>query len=87
MRTVYIDSEYHCHVENDGTMTAVQDAFFDGKCDAFIDGFCYEPRGEGAAVYPFRPFEELDAAQRAYEKEQRADAENALAILLGGDTV
>lgn len=28
---IYIDSEYHCHVTDDGTMTAVETDFFDSK--------------------------------------------------------
>lgn len=87
MRTIYIDSEFKCHVTNDGTMTAVETDFFNGKCDAYIEGHCYEVREDGYAVYPWKNYDELDSAQREYEKEKLADAENALAILLGGETV
>ena len=38
MRTIYIDSEFKCHVSNDGNMSAVETNFFDGKCDAFVEG-------------------------------------------------
>ena len=86
MRTIYIDSEFKCHTINDGTMTAIETAFFDGKCDTFIEGHCYEAKENGgAAVYPWKSYSELDAAQREYERERLADAENALAILLGGE--
>lgn len=86
MRTIYIDANHHCYLSDDGTMTAVETEFFDGKCDAFVEGYCYETRGSGSAVYPWQPYSELDAAQRQYEREKLADAENALAILLGGET-
>ena len=76
-------------------MTAVQTAFFDGKCDAFIEGYRFIPAGEtwvrsdgvefqGAMIAPWKDYGELDEAQRAYERELLADAETALAILLGG---
>ena len=85
MGTIYVDSDFKCHVTNDGTMTAVETDFFDGKCDAYIDGYCYNI--ERGAIYPWRPYSELDNAQREYEREKLADAENALAIFMGGDSV
>ena len=81
--TIYVDALNHCHRTDDGTMTAVETDFFIGKCDAVVEGYCYD----GTAIYPWKPDDELDAAQRAYEREQMADMENALAILLGGDAV
>lgn len=98
MRTIYLDSEFKCHVSNDGTMVSVETDWFDGKCDAFIEGYRFVPEGEswmreygvvftGEMVAPWKPYDELDAAQRQYEREQMADMENALAILLGGETV
>ena len=84
MRTIYIDADHKAHVANDGTMTAVSTAFFDGKCDAFIEGYRFIPSGEswkrsdgvvfqGEMVAPWKPYSELDAAQRAYEKELLAE--------------
>ena len=87
MRTIYIDSDYKCNVTNDGTMTAVETDAFNGKCDAFIEGHCYEDTGNGIAIYPWKDFDELDEAQIAYERARLADAENALAILYGGGVI
>lgn len=87
MRTIYIDSESKCHVTDDGTMTAVETDFFDGKCDAFIEGYCYKVNEAGVTVFPCKSYSELDAVQREYEREKLADAENALAIMWGGITV
>ena len=85
MKTIYIDSEYHCHLTNDGTMTPVETWIFDDKCDVYIEGYCLEPMGEDCyKVYPWKDFEALDAAQRDYERDQLADAEQALAIMWGG---
>lgn len=83
---IYIDKEYKCHVTDDGTRTAVETAYFDGKCDAYIEGYRYIPAGEswersdgvvfeGEMVTPWRPHSELDAAQRAYEKQIVAEYE------------
>jgi hypothetical protein len=95
---IYIDSDFKCHVTDDGTMTAVETTFFDGKCDTFIEGYRFVPSGEswtrsdgvvfrGEMVTSWKDYRELDSAQREYEREKLTDAENALAILLGGDTV
>lgn len=70
--------------------------FFANKCVAFIEGYRLKPEGEtwvredgevfsgGEMITPWKNYDELDAAQREYEREKLADAENALAILLGG---
>jgi hypothetical protein len=90
---IYIDHEYKCHVTNDGTMREVEvPDFFDGKCDAFIEGYRFLPSGEswarsdgvvftGEMVAPWKPYEELDAAQRQYEQALIADMRNALHTL------
>ena len=73
MRTVYIDKEYKCHICDDGTMTAVETDFFDGKCDAFVEGYLCGP---GKMIAPWKPYSELAAAQRQYELD-RASLEEA----------
>jgi hypothetical protein len=68
MRTIYIDSDNKCHVTNDGTMTAVEVRdFFDGKCDAFVEGYCCEVGETGTAIYPWRDSAILEAYQEQYE--------------------
>lgn len=92
MRTIYIDSDFKCHVSGDGTMTAVETDFFDGKCDALIEGYRYVPAGEswtrsdgvvfsGEMVAPWKPWHELESAQRAYERQKLAEYEEALKIV------
>jgi hypothetical protein len=85
--TIYVDSLNHCHRIDDGTMTAVETAFFIGKCDTWVEGYCYDTSKGYEQIYPWKPMNELDNIQREYEREKLADAENALAILLGGETV
>ena len=97
MKTIYIDTDFKCHLSNDGAMTAVETDFFDGKCDELIEGYRFVPSGEswtredgrefrGEMITPWKDYSEMDAVQRSYEQKKLADAENALAILLGGET-
>jgi hypothetical protein len=88
---IYIDSEFRCHADNpDGTMREAETNFFDGKCKAFIEGYRFVPHGEiwtredgtvfeGQMITPWKPYEELDRAQRDYERELA----EAARILLG----
>lgn len=97
MKNIYIDSDYQCHTADpDGAFRKVETDFFKGKCDAFIDGYRFVPVGEswtrsdgevfhGEMIAPWKPYFELDSAQREYEREQMADMETALKILLGGE--
>ena len=89
MRTVYIDSDFKCHVINDGTMTAVETEFFDGKCDAFVEGYRFIPEGHkwkredgvvfrGALIAPWKSYPELDTAQRIHEKQLLAKYETLI---------
>lgn len=90
--TIYIDAEFKCHVTDDGTMTAVDTDAFDGKCAAYIEGYRLVPAGEtwtrddgvefsGEMIAPWKPWAELDAAQREYEREQYEDMRAALEVL------
>ena len=87
--TIYIDNDYKCHVADDGTMTAVETDAFDGKCDAYIEGYRFVPygatwaRGDGETftgemVSPWTDWATRDAAQREYERQQIAQYESAL---------
>ena len=89
MRTIYIDTDFKCHVKDDGTMTAVETDFFDGKCDAFVEGYRFIPpgaswtRSDGVVfregmIAPWKDYSELEAAQRAYEKELFAEYESLI---------
>lgn len=90
MRTIYLDSDFKCHVHNDGTMISVETADFDGKCDAYIEGYRFVPSGKtwvredgmefaGEMIAPWKPWQVLDEAQREYERERYAavTAQNA----------
>lgn len=89
---IYIDAEYKCHVTDDGTMTPVETSFFDGYCAEYIEGYRYIPEGEvwiredgkrftGGMVAPWKPYAELENAQRNYEKQLLAEYAEALKTL------
>lgn len=76
---IYVDSDNNCHTTNpDGTFREVETDFFDGKCKAFVEGHCYDDSRGYVQVYPWKPYNELDAAQREYERALIADMQNAL---------
>lgn len=93
--TIYIDNDCKCHVSNDGTMRAVETDFFDGKCDAFIEGYRFKPAGEtwiredgkvfsgGEMKSPWKDFNILKAYQEQYEEmlTDQMDMKAALEVL------
>lgn len=72
MRTIYVDSEHKCHVTDDGNMTAVETAHFDGFCDTYVEGFCYDDSKGYVAMYVWKDFSLLSAAQAQYEADLAA---------------
>lgn len=99
MRTIYIDSDFKCHISDDGTMESVETDFFDGKCTNFVEGYRFVPSGEswtrsdgvvfhGEMIFPWKDFAELAAVQEQYEKDlaDQADLKAAYNYLLTGGT-
>ena len=81
MKTIYIDSDFKCYISSAEGRTQVETAVFDGKCDAYIEGYRFVPSGQtwtradgtvftGEMIAPWKSWDELDAAQREYEREQ-----------------
>lgn len=92
MRTIYIDSDFKCHVASADGMTAIETDFFDGKCDTFIEGYRFIPNDEtwtrydgvvfyGEMIAPWKDYVELDNIQQKYEQEQNAANIEALRIM------
>lgn len=46
MKTIYLDSEFICHLTNDGTMQEIETDVFDGLSDEYIKGYRYVPQGQ-----------------------------------------
>lgn len=80
----YIDEEYRCHMADDGAMREVEDSCFDGKCDEYIEGFCYIPGGEsglidgmeyaGRMLCALGDYAKMELAQARFELEQAVSA-------------
>jgi hypothetical protein len=92
MRTIYIDTEFKCHVTNDGTMTAVETSYFDGQCDEYVEGYRFIPEGaeweneDGSVFYgemiaPWKSHIELERAQMAHERQLLNEYAEALKVL------
>lgn len=91
MKTIYLDYAFRCHTEKPlDFYMEVETDFFDGKCDAFIEGFRFLPEGEswtrsdgtvfyGEMIAPSKPYSELDREQREYERQLLSEYEAALA--------
>lgn len=79
---IYTDEERRCHISDpQGTFQEFDVPFFDGKCQTFLEGYRYCPLGEsytradgevfhGECIVPWKPYSELAAAQREYEKQK-----------------
>lgn len=72
---IYIDSEYHCHTTNiDNICREAEVPFFDGKGKTFVEGYCYDDSEGYVKRYPWKPYNELAAAQAQYEADLAAAA-------------
>lgn len=78
---IYIDSDFKCYVTSGEGLTPIETDVFDGKCSVYIQGYRFIPAGQtwiradgvvftGEMIAPWKPWTELDAAQREYEREQ-----------------
>lgn len=79
MKTIYIDSDFKCHLTNDGTMTPVETDVFDMMCDELIEFYRFVPEGEewtnsdgdvftGQMLTPWKSFDmQVLEVQRAFE--------------------
>ena len=74
-------SSFKCHTSTAEGLTTIETDAFDGKCDAYIEGYRFIPAGQtwtradgvvftGEMIAPWKPWAELDAVQREYEREQ-----------------
>ena len=39
--TIYLDSDFRCHLVDDGTRSPIETDAFDGKCASYIEGYRY----------------------------------------------
>lgn len=90
--TIYIDSDYKCHVSTAEGHRAVETDAFNGKCPEWIESYRYVPTGEtwtrsdgvmftGEMVSPWKDLTDAYAAQTAYLAGKLAAAEADVAEL------
>lgn len=81
MKTIYLDPDYLCHANNDGTMQEVQTDVFDNLCAGALECYRYIPAGQawtrpdgrvlhGPFIQPCKPTEVIDGIQRQYETDE-----------------
>ncbi len=89
---VYLDSDFRCHLEDDGGMRPVETDFFDGRCAAFIEGYRLVPEGEswtradgavfrGYMIAPAEDYSRLAKAQQQYECDEQAHLVELAALI------
>ena len=90
--TIYIDSDFKCHVSAAEGRRAIETGFFDGKCREWIESYRFVPEGEtwikpngeafrGEMVTPRKDLSEAYVAQAAYVTAQNAQYEAALSAI------
>lgn len=80
--TIYVDEQGYCHVENADGRQPVEAKFFDGRAPEVIEGYLYTLDDGGVEVIaPWRDWNELDKAQRAYEQNLITQYEAALSAI------
>lgn len=86
--TIYIDSDYKCHISAAEGRRAIETNAFNGKCAEWIESFRFVPadetwtRGDGEVftnmVSPWKDLGNAYAAQTAYVTAQNTQYEAAL---------
>ena len=90
--TIYIDSDYKCHVSTADGRRAVETNFFDGKCPEWIESYRFVPEGDtwmredgeefrGEMTAPWKDLSEAYAAQAACVTAEVEDMRAALDLL------
>lgn len=83
---IYIDSDFKCHIADDGTMREVEFdesadfVFFANKCNEFIEAYRYVPSGEewtreDGEVFSGEMFSPWDLTDEVLEAQHRYEVE------------
>ena len=79
---IYIDENWHCHVENADGRQVVDDEFFDNRAPAVIEGYlCILGANGERMIAPWKPLSELDVIQHEYEQNLLTQYEQALTAI------
>lgn len=80
---IVLDSDFRCHLTDDGSMRPVETDYFDGKCAEFVEGYRFVPAGEswtrkdgavfhGEMVAPAENYALLQRFQAQHEADEAA---------------
>ena len=80
---LYLDSDDRCHLQGGGTRREIETDAFDGKCEAYIEGYRLIPAGEswtrddgavfaGEMLAPAEDYRALALAQAQHERDEAA---------------
>ena len=80
MKTIYLNKEFQCSVtEREDTVQSIETDYFDGKCNAWIEGYRFVPAGRtwtrsdgveicGQMAAPFKDYTYLEMVQSLYDQ-------------------
>lgn len=80
MKTIYLNREFECSVtEKSDTVQSIETDVFDGKCNAYVEGYRFIPEGQqwtradgvvfmGEMISPFKDYTQLEMVQSLYEQ-------------------
>lgn len=92
MKTIFLNRDYECSlVEKNDTVQSIETNIFDGKCNAYIEGFRFIPAGQtwtrkdgvtftGEMIAPFKDYAALEMAQAVFEELTGQITDTQLAI-------
>ena len=88
---IYVNSnDFKCYTsKHDDTFLGIETDFFDGKCEAYIEGYRFVPFGEswtrsdgsifrGEMIAPWKHYDELAYAQQEYERQLLTEYKESL---------
>ena len=80
MKTIYLNKDFQCSVtEKSDTVQSIETDFFDGKCNAYVEGYRFILEGQqwtredgivfaGEMIAPFKDYTQLEMVQKLYEQ-------------------
>ena len=80
MKTIYLNKDFQCSVtEKSDTVQSIETDAFDGKCNAYVEGYRFIPAGRqwtredgivfaGEMIAPFKDYTQLEMVQKLYEQ-------------------
>ena len=80
MKTIYLNKDFQCSVtEKSDTVQSIETDAFDGKCNAYVEGYRFILEGQqwtredgivfaGEMIAPFKDYTQLEMVQKLYEQ-------------------